>query len=377
MEEKAQIENNSYSSASAEKRSDGNAVVDDEISLKELILKIRDWWRYLLSKRVVILIVGIIGGLIGLAYASFKKPVYTATTTFVLESGDAGGGGLGQYAGIASMVGIDIGGGGGGIFQGDNIIELYKSRTMIEKTLLSKVIVNGKEELLLDRYIQFMGLREKWAKNPEVADLQFDTKPENFNRTQDSIMGEVVKDIKKKNLLVSKPDKKLSIIKVDVTSKDEFFAKTFNDQIVKNVNDFYVQTKTKKSLENVIILQQKTDSVRAVMNGAIYSTAAVADATPNLNLTRQVQRAAPMQRSQFNAETNKSILSELVKNLEMSKIALRKETPLIQVVDTPIFPLEKDRFGKGKGIVLGIFLFGTFTIISLLISRAFKAALKE
>ena len=84
-----------------------------------------------------------------------------------------------------------------------------------------------------------------------------------------------------------------------------------------------------------------------------------------------------MQRSQFNAETNKSILSELVKNLEMSKISLRKETPLIQVVDRPIFPLEKDRFGKVKGLVLGIFLFGTFTIISLLISKAFKAALKE
>ena len=135
MEENEQIDRYTHPSPSEKTRIDAN---DDEISLKDLILKIREWWKYLLSKWVVILIAGIIGGLIGLGYSFYKKPVYTAKTTFVLESGDGGGAGaLGQYAGLASMVGVDLGGGGGGIFQGDNIIELYKSRTMIEKTLLS------------------------------------------------------------------------------------------------------------------------------------------------------------------------------------------------------------------------------------------------
>ena len=353
MEEKAHIENYSYSPP-VEKRSDRNSVEDDEISLKELILKMREWWRYLLSKWIVILIAGIIGGLIGLAYAFFKKPVYTATTTFVLESGDGGGAGaLGQYAGLASMVGVDLGAGGGGIFQGDNIIELYKSRKMIAKTLLSEIEYKGERQLLIGRYIEFNNLREKWDNKPELKNLEFKGQPGDFNRLQDSVLGEIVKNINKAYLQVSKPNKKLSIIQVDVKAGDEYFAKTFNDQMVKNVNDFYVQTKTKKSLENVVILQQKTDSVRAVMNGAIYTAAAVSDATPNLNITRQVQRAAPMQRSQFTAETNKAILGELVKNLEMSKISLRKETPLIQVVDEPVFPLEREKFGKAKGIILG------------------------
>lgn len=344
----------------------------DEISLKELILKLKQWWRYLVSKWLIICFFGIIGAGLGFVYAHFKKPIYTATTTFVLEDSGSGGNALGNLGGLASMVGIDVGGGGGGIFQGENILELYKSRTMIEKTLLSHA-GDDSSQFLIDSYLSFNKVRENWEK-PELKNINFHVKTGTpFTRLQDSVLGKVVEDINKNYLLVSKPDKKLSIIKVDVRAVNEAFAKYFNTQIVKNVNDFYVQTKTKKSLENVAILQQKTDSVRAVMNGAIYSAASIMDATPNLNPTRQIQRVAPVQRAQFSSETNKIMLGELVKNLELSKIALRKETPLIQAIDYPVFPLNNVKFGKAKGIVIGGIAGGFLTILVLLIKKLFKA----
>lgn len=341
-----------------------NKKVDEEISLKELISKLQEWYGYLLSRWAIIMAFGVMGGVLGLTYSLFRKPIYTAVTTFVLEDGDNGSVGLGQYAGLASMVGVDLGGGGGGIFQGDNILALYKSRSMIEKTLLTDVEYLGNKKLLVDHYIDFTEMRNKWAKKPELKGIQFRTKS-TFTRMQDSILGVIVNDINSNYLSVAKPNKKLSIIEIGVKAHDEFFAKAFNEQIVKNVNDFYIQTKTKKALENVAILQQKTDSVRSVMNNAIYNVAIVSDATPNLNPTRQVQRTAPVQRSQFSAETNKEILGELVKNLEMSKIAFRKEMPLIQVIDKPIFPLEIDRVGKLKGIVLGGVLLGFLSVLFL------------
>lgn len=350
-----------------------NTQKTDEISLGDFIQKIKSGYLYLLTKWILIATFGILGGVLGFTYAWFKKPVYKAVTTFVLEDTENGGG-LGQYAGLASMIGIDVGG-GGGIFQGDNILELYRSRTMIKKTLLTTVDYNGKSQLLVDRYIDFNKLREKWLKRPGLSGLHFtEADPKNglstlkFSRLQDSVLGKIVDDIETHYLDVSKPDKKLSIIMTVVTSPDEFFSKTFNEQIVKNVNDFYVQTKTKKSLYNVNILQQKTDSVRSVMNGAIYSGASIADATPNLNPTRQVQRIVPMQRSQFSAETNKGILEELVKNLEMSKIALRKETPLIQIIDSPVFPLEKTSASKIVFMIIGGFI-STILIVIFFISK--------
>ncbi len=351
---------------------------EDEISLKELILKIGEWWRYLWSKKWIIVAAGIIGGALGLWYSFSKKPIYTATTTFVLESGEKGGA-LSAYAGVASMMGIDLGGGGGDMFQGDNILDFYKSRKMIEKTLFSPVdSINNQP--LIEKYIEINKLRDTWSKDSQLNALHF--KIEDFelakrDRLRDSVVGSIVASISKTYLNVFKPDKKLSKIQVDVKSTDEVFAKRLNEELVENVNDFYIQTKTKKSLDNVAILQRKTDSVRAVMNGAIYNAAAVSDATPNLNPTRQVQRVAPIQRAQASAETNKAILSSLIQNLEMSKMALMKETPLLQIVDGPIYPLNKERLGKAKGIILGGIIFGFMSVLVIIIKRLYNLILNS
>ncbi|WP_407426677.1 lipopolysaccharide biosynthesis protein [Arcticibacter sp.] len=346
------------------------------MSLKDLLFKIGVWYKYLLSQWIVIFAIGLLGGLIGMMYAYTKKTVYTATTTFVLEDSESSGG-LSQYAGLASMAGIDLGTGGGGVFKGDNILELYKSRTMIEKALLTTVEYGGKRQRLVERYIDFNRLRERWNNPPELKRVQFSSDDDQYDsqssiRLRDSVLSVIVKDIRNNYLKVVKPDKKLSIIKADVVSPDEFFSKTFNEQIVKNVNDFYVQTRIQKSSHNVSILQQKADSIRALMNSDIYRAVEIADATPNLNPTRQTQRLAPVQRSQFSAETNKAILAELVKNLEMSKIGLRKETPLVQIIDYPVFPLDSEHPSYLKSVLIVGMLFMFLTMIVLLMKKIFS-----
>jgi hypothetical protein len=348
--------------------SDNHSKQEEEITIKELILKVQDQYSFLLSKWTIIVVIGLLGGAIGLGYSLIKKPIYTATTTFVLEE-EKSGGGLGSLAGLASVAGVNFGG-GGNIFQGDNILELYKSRTMITSTLLSSSIFNGKRQQLIDRFIETKDLREKWDDKPNLKNISF-ADSSKFTIQHDSLINEIVKYINKEALNVNKIDKKLSIIKVQFSFEDELFSKAFTDQIVATVNNFYIRTKIKKAKVNVEILQRQTDSVRAVLNGAIFSAATTIDATPNLNPTRQVLRA-PVQRSQLTAETNKAMLSELIKNLELAKMAERKETPLIQIIDNPILPLDKAKLGKLKAIVLGGLLAGLLTVIWLLSRRMFK-----
>ena len=60
----------------------------------------------------------------------------------------------------------------------------------------------------------------------------------------------------------------------------------------------------------------------------------------------------------------------------MAKVTLRRETPLIQVIDRPILPLEKVRFGKAKGIIFGGFLAGFLISIWLILRRLYKQLLK-
>ena len=58
--------------------------------------------------------------------------------------------------------------------------------------------------------------------------------------------------------------------------------------------------------------------------------------------------------------------------LELSKVTLRKETPLIQVIDRPILPLEKDKVSKLKSLILGGFLAGFLTVLYLVFSSLYK-----
>lgn len=350
-------------------------LAEDEISLKELVQKVGEFYHYLLGYWKLILTAGVVGGLLGLGYAFIKKPVYTAEYSFVLE--DEKSGGLGGALSLASQFGLDIGGGsGGGAFAGDNLLELMKSRSMVQQALLSPVTFNGKTISLMEYYVQFNELRENWSDKPALANLQFPVKadPATFNRAQDSILTNIHENLTKNFLSVAKIDKKLSIIQVAVKSENELFAKYFAEALVAQVSRFYVDTKTQKSAKNVGILQHQADSVRQRLNAAIGGVAQANDANPNLNPVMQVLRV-PSQQRQVDVQANTAILTELVKNLELAKLALRRETPLIQVIDKPILPLEKDKVGKLKGLVLGGILAGFLTVLYLLAKKLLGAVL--
>jgi hypothetical protein len=314
------------------------------------------------------------GAILGLAYSVFMTPKYTAVYTFVLDDADKDGM-LSQYAGLASLAGIDISNTGGSIFKGDNILELYKSRLMIKKTLLDEMVSGGKKQKLIDRYIDFNHFRTSWLKKKDFEGVYFHGDPAKFNRKQDSIITRFAEIFNEKNLDVSKPDKKMSVINVSFTSPDELFAKEFTDRLVQNVNDFYVQTKTKKTLQNVKVLQQQADSVRQVLNASIRGVASATEAAPLANPILATLKS-PSQRRQVDVQTSSAVYAETVKSLEMAKVSLRQQTPLIQYIDQPVYPLKNNRIKKIPGMIAGGFL-GFFLIFFIFLLRRLSRSLSE
>lgn len=120
------------------------------------------------------------------------------------------------------------------------------------------------------------------------------------------------------------------------------------------------------------ILEKQTDSIRRELNGAITGVAAANDNTFGLNPALNVRRA-PTARRQVDVQANTAILTELVKQSELAKVTLRKETPLIQIIDRPILPLAKVRFGKAQGILMGGILVGFLVVFGLIVRRVFKS----
>jgi hypothetical protein len=321
----------------------------DEISIAELVHGITGLIRYLFSKWWLILIVGVLFGSAGVLYAWYKKPIYIAELSFVTEGESKGG--LGMYSGLAAQFGLDIGGGGGGAFVGDNLIELLKSRNLIEKTLLSK-ISDTSSQLVIDYYLEVNGMTKGWKANEKLRNVRFLENHVDNDRVTDSILKQAYKSIVEGSLDISKPDKKLETIVLKMQTGDEFFSKRFAELLMENATNFFVDIKSKKFKENVSILQRQTDSVRSTLYGNISSAATLTDL--NVNPIRQIVRIGP-QRSQLNMQANAELYAELVKNLELSKITLRKETPLVQIIDIPKLPLEKQKPGRLRtGILFAI-----------------------
>jgi hypothetical protein len=346
-------------------------VEDDELPLKEVIFRLKIWFKYILSKWYIVLLAVVIGCVGGWLYSRQQKNTYRAELSFVVEG--EGSSGAGAYAGIASQFGLDIGGGASGAFSGENLLELMKSRSLVEKALLSPVVVDGKTQSLAEYYIGFNRFRESWKNDKVLSLLSFEPQADRgkFTLKQDSVLGSFYKIIIGSNLLIERKDPKSGIMKIKVKSENELFSKLFSESLVNVVSDFYVDTKTKRSAENLAILQQQTDSVRRVLNYAISGVASSVDANPNLNPALQILRA-PSQRRNVDVQANQAILTELVKNLEMAKISVRKETPLIQIIDSPILPLDIETADKKQAIMIGGFLCGFFALLFVVLQKVMK-----
>lgn len=343
-------------------------ILDDKLTIRDLVLKAKSWASYFLGEWKFLALAAVLGLLAGALYSIFKKPVYHAETTFVLEDPDQGG--LGQMSGLASLLGINLGsiGNTSGVFQGENIMELYRSDNMLGKALLSPFDENS---LLINRYITSNKLEKKWASEVDLSKMDFSVPRASFTVTQDSVVKEIAKLIREKHLTVEKPNRKLSIIQVTVSAKDEQFAKVMNETLVEKVNHFYFETKTKKSAENLSVLQHQADSVRAELDANLADLAGITDRIPFPNALLQ-SATVESRKKQIDVQASSAVFAEITKNLEIAKVNHRNNSPLIQIIDSPILPLKNTRIKLLKGMVFGLLVFVFLAKIWLFLSRLYK-----
>ena len=333
------------------------------IYLFEIIDVIKFNFNFLLKKRIIIILVAGLGGGLGLVYALKKKPKYSSSLSFVVE-----GEGLGGLSSLASSFGLGGLGGakGQGVFNSDNILDLLKSRALIEKALLEPTPWNKKISFA-DYYIKFKELKDKIEEANDIKDfhLKPHLNPKKTTLIQNDVLNQIHQSLTGFELKIEVKNPENSIIYIDLITIDEKFCRYFPETLINVVSKFYIESKTKKAKLNYQTIKQQTDSVRYELNRAISNVASARDNTFLLNPAFNVKRV-PSTQKEITVQANTLILGELVKNLEISRMNLLNQTPIIDIIDTPILPLEVKRFGKIKGILIGGFAFG-FLIVAFLI----------
>ncbi|MEA4976687.1 MAG: hypothetical protein VB046_13215 [Paludibacter sp.] len=337
-----------------------------EISLKKILLQVKEYKEFLLTKWKIILVFGFGGAFIGLGLSFVIKPTYNANLSFVLVERSSGGG----LASLASTFGLGnmIGFGSNNAFSGDNLLEIIKSRYAVEKTLLTPIDFNGKNVTMIDAYIQFNNLHKKWknSKKIELRSLNYpvNVKREAFTRVQDSVLLDIYKKfIESNDLKVVRKDKKIGVVNVDFKSKNELFSKLFVENLIDQTYQFYKDTRTVQSRVNIEMMEHTADSIRNLYENALYGSASVSQ----VNINPALQTAVvPRIKQENDAQLYGAVYAEVLKNLETLKLDLARETPIMQIVDTPRFPLKRNRIGIIKGVVFGGGIGGILILLFLL-----------
>lgn len=321
------------------------------VQMRTVLAEVSAYLQHLRKQLVRIMLLGVVLSLLALGYHFFQKPSFTAEATFILEEKSSGSG----LAGLASQFGFDISSmaGSNGIFAGDNVLDILGSRSIIEQVLLSDVqVAQNKQRRLVELFIDSEKLKQKkWQKIAGIDTLSFKGYAAG-DRLRDSLLYLVYKQIGKKHLLVDRLNKKGTIIKVTATSRDEVFSKLFSERLVNATIAYYIGIKTAVAQQQLQRLEKRADSLSAILNAKTYETATQQILDANIAFKTA---AVPGELSQRQKTLSYALYTEVTKNLEASRMSLAAQTPVINLLDTPKYPLED---GRTPWFVLVLFAWG-------------------
>jgi len=313
---------------------------------------VHKWWLFCT--------VGLVGGIIGFIYAKIQKPVYESYLSFALDEGGSEGGASGAM-GLAAQFGISIGG-SQDVFTGDNILEIMQSRRVIERALLSVDTFDNKPMTLIEYYLQ-----KNPRKNYEVNIHFYPGEPRStFSYLKDSILYNTYLEFKNYHITARRPDKRLNIYELLVTSKFEEFSKVFTDKLILETNSFYTEIRSKKSKETLEILEKRVPDMKEKLDATITSKAAIQDA--NLNTAFENARI-PLLKQESNGQVYAAAYAEMFRNLELARFQYLKSIPLMQIIDNADYPMKKIKMSKLKtAIIFSVMAAFIFLVIFIIMN---------
>ncbi len=326
---------------------------------------------------IQILFSGLVFAVLGFGYSFWKQPEYMARVNFVIEENKQNAGGL--FSALAGQVGMDLStlSGMSGILAGDNVLELLKSPTLLKKVLITSYPGDSSSSLAY-KYAEAYGKLEEYKKlaggdvfnSPPIIGVSSreGVSPiregatdrgvvQKSSRVQDSLLNVIATQIIEEELSVYKPDRKLSVFRLDLTTRDELLSQIIATKLLDQAANLYIETKTKRLKLNVDRLQKKSDSIGALLN---YRT----EASANKDIINQNPSYVSTEVDVEISNREKGMLSiiygDVNKSLDITRTALIQETPTIEIIDTPDLPLKKTEvkwyFATVMGLLIGLFL---------------------
>jgi hypothetical protein len=350
----------------------------DEITLKEIILKIGTYFDYVKSKWKVLAVLGFVVGAV-MGVMSFLEPkTYPEQLTFMMDDSNGGG-----QNGSLQVLG-NLFGGKKSANNLDKVLRLFESKQIIHSTLFDSTMIDGKKDYLANHFFDKYGIenlvnnyvslgflyKQAWVEQLlDQPDFRFKHKDlDKFSNLENLylrllyqyIMGN--ESIGMDAHLSSSLDENSGIMTLRMSSENPELTLGVLNNIYHHLSQFFIEKSTEKYQRTYDITEFKRDSILTELKASEYRLANFKDRNRSLVTVKGYL-------DQLKYERNVSILNIMyasaVRNLETTDFSLRNMTPVVQVIDlprSPIYPVKSSwlmSFIQGGifGVVIGVIIF--------------------
>jgi len=252
-----------------------NRTQDDDIELAEL-------WRAVWAGRATIITISFIFAVTSVFFSLSKPDIYKASAILAPASAEVGTGGLGalagQFGGLASIAGINLGGGGSD--KTALALEIIKSRSFIENfiakhQLLIPIMAVEKWDMTTDTLVLDEELYDQTSKK-WVREVEAPKKPEPSSwEAYEKFLG----------LLSVSQDKASSMVTIEIEYVSPSMAQQWLNWLIKDVNEFMSEQDQQEAQDSIDYLSRQLDNIQvASMETVFYQL--IEEQTKNMMLTQ-------------------------------------------------------------------------------------------
>lgn len=331
----------------------------DEIDLKDLILPL---WKARKKILTIGTIFGILGGIIG-----FLTPAtYTASSTFLPQTSQVGGGLSGSLGGLASLAGINLstGSGGGGEIPPSMYATVLGSQPFRKRILDAKIVVNGDSisyrDYLKNQPKTVMGTISEYTIGLP-GKLIGAMSPKEMNgavQTTEGLQPLSDEEYDLQNALAGivsiSNDKKEGIVSLTIVEGNPMIAAQIAQVTESALQDWIIEYKIKNAKAQYDFIEKQFESKQKEFFSIQEQLANYTDRNQNVLAASYLTR---LDRLQAEFDLVNTVYSELAKQKELAAIQLSKDTPTFSVLDPVQVP--KVKTGPMKFLfILGAFFIG-------------------
>lgn len=350
---------------------------DEEVTLKDIIITIKDYWSHLWKKKWWVIFFGLFGGAVFLTYGFLKPKEYSASLTYLVNDEEGN-----KQGGLSSVLGqFGLGGRGNNNYNLDKIIALSRSQRIVKSALLDSIEIEGVNDMLANHLIDSLSFHEEWEKDKLLKNFRFlsdSSSGKNLqeNKAINTLYRTIVGNPKEgvAGLMETSYDDETGILKLNSITRNQYLSLALNELIYEHISKFYVKESIGSQTVTVKVLKARLDSISNTLQSTEVRLAAAMDRGSGINLRRDQLRIEQLAREK---QLLIILYGEVTKNYETAVFLLNNTTPVFQTLDVTLPPMGAINRGLPKKLVLGGLLGGVLSVSFLLGGKIIREALSE